>query len=295
MYELIQVGERTYYVESPSRVGFYRYGENDVCLIDSGNDKEAGRRILRHVNEQGWNLGMILNTHSNCDHIGGNAFLQKRTFAPAYSVGLEAVLSVCTVMEPAFLYGGYPPHDLRHRFLVAEPSDVRDLSEATLPEGIEPVRLDGHMFEMVGFRTADDVWFLADALASSRVLEKYHIPFLFDAKKYLETLGLIEKLEGKLFIPSHAKPVSDIRPLVQANREKIHEILELLCEVCAEAISFEDVLKKVFDHYGLSMNFDQYVLVGSTVRSMLAYLRDEGRMEVSFADNRMLWRAGGAI
>ena len=295
MYELIQVGERTYYVESPSRIGFYRYGENDVCLIDSGNDKEAGRRILRHVNEQGWTLGMILNTHSNCDHIGGNAFLQKRTGAPAYSVGLEAVLSVCTVMEPAFLYGGYPPHDLRHRFLVAEPSDVRDLSQAALPEGIEPVRLDGHMFEMVGFRTSDDVWFLADALTSPHILEKYHIPFLFDTKKYLETLNLIEKLSGKLFIPSHAKPVEDIRPLVQANREKIHEILNLLCEICAEPIAFEDALKKVFDRYGLSMNFDQYVLVGSTVRSMLAYLRDECRMEISFMDNRMLWRAEQVI
>lgn len=291
MYELIQAGERTYYVESPSRVGFYRYGENEVCLIDSGNDKEAGRRILRHIREQGWSLGMILNTHSNCDHIGGNAFLQKRTGAPAYSVGLEAVLSVYTMMEPAFLYGGYPCADLRNRFLMAEPSDVRELSEAPLPEGIEPIRLDGHMFEMVGFRTSDDVWFLADALTSPHILEKYHIPFLFDAKKYLETLSMIETLEGKLFIPSHAKPAQDIKPLVSVNRNKIFEILELIGRICTEPVSFEEILKRVFDRYGLSMNFDQHVLVGSTLRSMLAYLRDEGRMDISFEGNRMFWTA----
>ncbi|MDL2263457.1 MBL fold metallo-hydrolase [Synergistaceae bacterium OttesenSCG-928-I11] len=289
MYELIQVGENTFYIECPSRMGLYRYDGNKICLVDSGNDKEAGRRILKRINESGWELGMILNTHSNCDHIGGNAFLQKRTGAPAYSVGLEAVLSVSTFMEPAFLYGGYPPRDLRHKFLVAEPSDVRDLSEAVLPEGIEPIRLDGHMFQMVGFHTSDDVWFLADALTSPHILEKYHIPFLFDTREYLRTLDTIEGLEGKLFIPSHAAPVENIRPLVAVNREKIHEILARLEEICASPTPFEEILKRVFDGYGLSMNFDQYVLVGSTVRSMLAYLRDEGRMDVSFEENRLLW------
>ncbi len=290
MYELIPVGENTFYIECPSRMGLYRYDGNKICLIDSGNDKEAGRRVLKRLGENGWELGMILNTHSNCDHVGGNAFLQKRTGAPAYSVGLEAVFSVHTVMEPAFLYGGYPPHDLRNRFLVAEPSNVRDLDEAPLPEGIEPIRLDGHMFQMVGFRTGDDVWFLADAMASEQVLEKYHIPFLFDTRAYLHTLDTIEALEGRLFIPSHAAPVADIRPLVAVNRQKILEILRVLEDVCASPVPFEEILKRVFDGYGLSMNFDQYVLVGSTVRSMLAYLRDEGRLDVSFEENRLLWQ-----
>lgn len=290
MYELIQVGERTFYIECPSRMGLYVYDGGKVCLVDSGNDKEAGRRILKHIKDRGWELGMILNTHSNCDHIGGNAFLQKRTAAPAYSVGLEAVLSVNTFMEPAFLYGAFPPRDIRNKFLVAEPSDVRDLSEAALPDGIEPIRLDGHMFEMVGFHTSDDVWFLADALTSVRVLEKYHIPFLFDARKYLETLDTIEALDGRLFIPSHAEPVEDVRPLVSVNREKIFEIIARIEKICASPKTFEDLLKEVFDGYGLSMNFDQYVLVGSTVRSLLAYLRDEGRLEVAFEENRMLWR-----
>jgi glyoxylase-like metal-dependent hydrolase (beta-lactamase superfamily II) len=294
MYELIQVGARTFYIECPSRVGFYVYDEKKVCLIDSGNDKEAGRRILKRARERGWEIGMILNTHSHCDHIGGNAFLQKRTGAPAYSVGLEAALSVNTVIEPAFLYGGYPPRDIRNRFLVAEPSDVRDISEAALPDGIEPVRLDGHMFEMIGFRTSDEVWFLADALTSGHVLEKYHIPFLFDVEKYIETLDRIETFEGKLFIPSHATPVEDIRPLAAANRDKIFEITARIEKICESPRAFEEILKEIFDNCGLSMNFDQYVLVGSTVRSFLAYLRDKGRMDIAFEKNRMLWRTVGA-
>ena len=39
------------------------------------------------------------------------------------------------------------------------------------------------------------------------------------------------------------------------------------------------------------MNFEQYVLVGSTVRSYLAWLRDAGRLDFLFDGGRMLWRS----
>ncbi len=39
------------------------------------------------------------------------------------------------------------------------------------------------------------------------------------------------------------------------------------------------------------MSFEQYALVGSTVRSYLAWLRDSGRMEVGIRENLLLWRS----
>lgn len=47
MYELKQLTERSYYIDSPTKVGLVKLGERDVCLIDSGNDKEAGRKIRK--------------------------------------------------------------------------------------------------------------------------------------------------------------------------------------------------------------------------------------------------------
>ena len=38
------------------------------------------------------------------------------------------------------------------------------------------------------------------------------------------------------------------------------------------------------------MNFEQYVLVGSTVRSYLSWLKDSGRLAADFEDNMLLWR-----
>ena len=39
------------------------------------------------------------------------------------------------------------------------------------------------------------------------------------------------------------------------------------------------------------MDFAQYVLVGSTVRSYLSWLKDTGRLTVEFGDGELLWKA----
>ena len=38
MFELVQVNEKTYYIESPAKIGVYVAGGADVYLIDSGMD-----------------------------------------------------------------------------------------------------------------------------------------------------------------------------------------------------------------------------------------------------------------
>ena len=68
----------------------------------------------------------------------------------------------------------------------------------------------------------------------------------------------------------------------------MNEIAEKLYEFCSESKTFEDLLKGVFDHYGLVMNAGQYILAGSTVRSYLSYLYDSGKIVFEFIDSDML-------
>lgn len=75
MYELCQVSERSYYIQSPAKIGLVKLNGQDVCLIDSGNDKDARRRVRQLLDANGWHLTAIYNTHSNADHIGGNRYL----------------------------------------------------------------------------------------------------------------------------------------------------------------------------------------------------------------------------
>ena len=44
-----------------------------------------------------------------------------------------------------------------------------------------------------------------------------------------------------------------------------------------------------FDEYELKLNFEQYALVGSNVRSYLAWLKDSGRLDAKFEENMLLW------
>ena len=65
MYELIQAAGDSYFIESPAKVGLVKVGGNEVVLIDSGSDKDAGRKIRQILDANGWKLRAILNTHSN--------------------------------------------------------------------------------------------------------------------------------------------------------------------------------------------------------------------------------------
>ena len=288
MYELIQVSDKCNYIQSPAKIGLVRLNETEVCLIDSGNDKDAGKKVRKILDANGWTLKMILNTHSNADHIGGNRYLQEQTGCKIYAPAIECDFTNHPILEPSFLFGAYPPKDLRHKFLVAQESRAEYLTPQSLPEGIEIIPLAGHFFDMVGFRVGDVVY-LADCLSSRETLDKYGIGVVYDVGAYIETLERVKTMEAKLFIPAHAEPSEDISDLAQYNIDKVNEIADKICELCAEPILFEALLKKLFDHYGLTLSFEQYALVGSTVRSYLAWLKDGGRVNTRVENNMLLW------
>ena len=290
MYELVQVAENTFYIESPAKIGLVRLSNTDVCLIDSGSDKDAGRKVRQILDKNGWNLKAIYNTHSNADHIGGNRYLQSQTGCRIFAKGIEHDFTNHPVLEPSFLYGGYPVKELEHKFLLAQESSCEMLTEDTLPEGFEMIDLKGHFFDMTGFRTADDIVFLADCLSSEETLNKYKISFIYDVEAYLATLEMVKALEARLFIPSHAKAADDITELCDYNIKAVNEIADKICDICREPLCFEQLLKKLSDDYSLTMNFQQYVLVGSTVRSYLSYLKNTGRLSAVFSDNMLLWK-----
>ena len=148
MYELIQVSESGYYIQSPAKIGLVKLNDTDVCLIDSGNDKDAGKKVRQILDAHGWILRTIYNTHSNADHIGGNKYLQGQTGCKIYAPGIECDFTRHTILEPSFLYGGYPCKDLRHKFLMAQESEVAYLTEDVLPEGFEMIRLPWQYLKM---------------------------------------------------------------------------------------------------------------------------------------------------
>lgn len=177
MYELVQAGPCSYYLACPAKIGVYLKDGTDAYLIDGGSDATAAKKALQALAQNGWNLAGVLITHSNADHIGGNHLLQSRTGCRIYSSGAEAAITENPILSPSFVYGGFPFSDLRHKFLLAQPSCVTPFSDPSFPQEVGIIPLPGHCFEMVGFRTPDDTVFLADCVCSEQTLSKYAVTF----------------------------------------------------------------------------------------------------------------------
>lgn len=297
MYELIQAGDNTFYVDCPAKIGIYRTSPTEAILIDSGNDKDAAKKVLKHLDQQGWTLTAVINTHSHADHIGGNHLLQQRTGCRIYGPALEGCTVKYPVLEPALLYGGYPFRELRNKFLMAQPTEIflavdeqgMAHGKRVLPEGMELMRLPGHAMDMIGVKTPDDIWFMGDCVSSSNVLSKYHVGYIYDVAEYLQTLDRVEHMKAKLFIPSHTAPVESMETLVRLNRDKVMEIRDVILSICGEPKTFEQILAYLFRHYDLVMDFNQHALVGSTVRSYLSWMKDEGLLTAVIAEYQLVW------
>ncbi|MFP4482270.1 MAG: MBL fold metallo-hydrolase [Thermovirgaceae bacterium] len=295
--DALHVEGSTWYVPGPVNVGIFVAKDNRAVLVDSGGDESFGRKLFRLIEARGWTLEMIVNTHSNADHIGGNAYLQKKTGCRIAATPKEIPLIENPLLEPAFLWGGFPFQALRNKFLQAQPSKVTDrLTPGETVPGfpLETISLPGHFLEMIGVKTPDGVFFAADTVFSKKIMEKYGITFCFDVESAIKTLEVLPSLPARLYIPAHAEPVEDIAPLAHLNRKALETVGEAIVGICSENPQcFEDILRALTNRWNLSLDENQYVLVGSTLRAHLSRLSDLGRIGFDFDESRMVWKALG--
>lgn len=290
MFDLRQLGPRTYAIEAPVNLGIFLLAEGNVLLIDSGLDSDTGKRILRILDAQGWKLTHLLNTHSHADHVGGNALLSARTGCAILATREEAPFIEQPWLEPALLYGGFPPQALQNKHTMAKPSVVRHLLPEGLPEGLSLLPLPGHSPGMVGVRTGDDVLFLADSLLSEASLAKHPISFLWDIHAQKETLDLLEAQRATWFVPCHAEICRELVPVVHANRKAMQDIIASSLDATQAEIAEEPLLQRIKAQFSVADSALQHTLVGYTLRSYLSYLVDAGLMIVRYGKGLRLYR-----
>jgi len=257
MYELIQVGSHTYYIQSPTRVGIYVRENGEAYLIDGGNDADSAKKAKKHLDEQGWSLRGVLVTHGHADHVGGCAWLQKQTGCKVFAFGVERAMSQWTRLNTSLVWGSSLYREQEHKFLLAPPSEVSETDDPEFPREVEVLDLHGHSFHMTGFRTPDGTVFLGDAVNSERTLEKYQLAFVYDVQAFLDTLDRLAVMEASVFVGAHIEPTGDIVPLTRKNRDKVYEIGAHILTLCREPITFEELLRQMFMDYCLVMNHEQ--------------------------------------
>lgn len=291
MMELIQLAPRTYYIRNITNIGIYVAEGNRAWIIDTGVDKLVGKRILKIVGAQGWQVGGIINTHSHADHIGGNAHIQEETHCPVYASRIEAGFIECPELEAMALLGGCPGNLMSGKFFRAQASQP-EYCWTGLPKGLSIFPLYGHAGGMIGVKTDDEVFFIGDAVLDAATIEKHGICYNYNIKSYLAVLDWLEQnLQGKQVVPSHAAPTEDVALLTAVNRKNAMEIIAMLEDICSEgAVAIEHIYKRMLDHYGVVCDFGSYQLNTSTLRSYLTYLCDEGRIQPVVQENMLYYQ-----
>lgn len=289
---MVPLGEKSGYFPSGTNVGLWE-GPEGAVLVDSGNDADAGRRLLRALEADGRKLAAVVLTHSNADHSGGAAFIASRAGVPVFASRIESALCADPILEPNFVWGGCPPPELKGKFFVAPACAVSALSGGPeLPSvlaGLESIPLPGHFFAQRGF-LADGVLFAGDALFGPESIAKHPVFFVHDVAAFLSSLERIAAASARILLPGHGAPTEDAAALVSVNRAAVERVASAAGDACSAGAAFEDVLAAVCERFGVRLDWAQYALVGSTVRSYLTYLRDIGELEAYFVRNRLFWR-----
>jgi glyoxylase-like metal-dependent hydrolase (beta-lactamase superfamily II) len=290
--ELKQITEKTFYIPGLINIGLYLEGDQ-VILIDSGNDEWSGRKIYRILEKQGWHLRTIINTHSNADHIGGNNYLQKKTHCDIAATSIESTFIEHPDLEPFLLWGAYPFKSLRNKFLQAQPSRVTCIIKDDGPitgTHLTAFPLPGHFLQMIGIKTPDEVYFLADSLFSPEIFDKYILTVCADVEAMLKTYLILEKIEGKFFIPSHAKLTDNIKGLIKINKEHLLKTSARVSSLCDKPISREDILAAIARNHNIELSSSQFVLTLITISAHLSYLFDQKIIHPIFKKGKMLWQ-----
>ena len=200
MLSIIEVTEHVGYIAGGVNLGVL-WNDKNAALVDTGLDKDSGRKALRALEEHGLKLNAIINTHSHADHFGGNAYLVRNTGAKVYASSVEAGIIQNPLLEPIYLFhGANPIHNLHNKFVLADPSPVDEGIEMgklnLVGLEVEIVSLPGHSFNQIGVKL-DDVLFCADTVFSERVIDKYRIPVVQDVGNHLKTLAMLREIDRK--------------------------------------------------------------------------------------------------
>ena len=291
MFDLIKLTERTYYFDIPTKIGVYKLDEKHVMLIDSGINAKTANRVLNALGDMGLEIAFIVNTHSHTDHAGGNRCICEATGCKAYAPEVEDVLIEYSDVEATLVYGGFPCNDFRKKFMNTESCKTYNIKEAPLPEGMEIFPLYGHTAHMIGIKTPDDVYFIADSVNGKNAIDKAKVCYVYDIDTQLETLEKLKELDGKLCVPAHTDPTENVAYLADINIENLLEIRQRILNTLKEKpLTTEQLTASLCRQYELKADFMGLVMITSSVRSHLVSLRHNGFIDWFIEDYMHYWK-----
>ncbi len=294
--DLVQLTDSVYQLQGGTNVGLI-VDKGRALVVDTGLDRDAGRRVVRTAGELGAQMVAVVITHAHADHFGGAAEIKRRTGAAVYAPAFESAIIENPELEGYYLFSGaQPPAELQHKFILAPGCAVDGRIEAGEQEiagfTVEAIPMPGHAQNQMMIAHGS-VCFAGDAFFQQEVLDKYAIPFYVNVTQAQESLERLMALGDRFswFVPGHGPAVSAIAPIAEQNRQRIRTIYDHVRAALREPVEAGRVLASVAEAWGVSIPTPAiYYLTLTTIHACLSALQAAGEAELSIVDNRALWR-----
>ena len=292
--DTVRLSERVHALLGGVNCAIVDVGGGQALLVDSGLDKEYGRKVRKALGALGLELGHILCTHSHADHHGGNAYLLRQyPDALVWAPEVEADLIRTPYLEPIYLFHGAKPlPELTGKWLMADPSPVHRVvgpGEVTVGDAnITLVDVRGHAHRQLAVLVGD-VLLAADAVFGADTLDKYPIPFAQDVAGQLAAFDVVAAQAARLLLPGHGEPTTDLKGAAAANRRAVLAAAEAVIEQC-DGASTEAVMAGATRALGMVVDdLARYHLDLCVVSAHLARARELGLVRCELADARLRW------
>ena len=293
MADLQELSSNVYYLPGGVNAAVVVNGDKEALLVDTGGDKDHGRRIKKACDALSVKPVAILNTHSHADHYGGNEYLVRNFNLPVYAPPFEASIMQSPLLEPVYLFGGaHPPKEMLSKWLLAKPSPVDTVLS---PGRLELYGLTLEIFDTSGHAHTHysvgmgDILIAADAVFGESVLDKYPLPFGQNIGRQIESAARVGDLGARVALPGHGDPTEDVAGLVKANLTAFEWAANAVAEA-ATGVDTVTVLAQTCDALGVVMtDLPRYTLNLCTVMAYLSHLREQGRVTLTLEHNALRW------
>lgn len=308
--KMIELSQGVFVIPGNTNVGVIISKENNtniVYLVDSGCteiDGEFTLDILKAFFDQTkeeFIIKAIISTHGHADHCGGHNFIKENTKCEIWASKEEEAAMQTPIIQSQFLWGGYPPHELRTVFFKPEPTYVdkfispKDTINLSEERNISFIELKGHSYLSIGVIISNSkdkkILFAGDSIFPRNEIAKYWIPLIINPVEFmnsLDELGLIEKLEW--CIPSHGDFIK--RNLAETiELDKIAILSTRMCIMEAldvnEKMTIDEIIKYVADKNNMEMTLSQYSLISATLKSYIAIMHDAKEIRIKVEENKL--------